>query len=48
MGIFEFVFITGKENTKMKSNIMKFAITVAAVVAGIYAYEKINSKKSNA
>ena len=30
----------------MKSNIMKFAVTVAAVVAGLYAYEKIKEKKS--
>lgn len=30
----------------MKSNIMKFAVTVAAVVAGIYAYNKIQEKKN--
>lgn len=32
----------------MKSNIMKFALTVAAVVAGLYAYNKIQEKKQNA
>ena len=31
----------------MKSNIMKFAVTVAAVVAGIYAYNKIQEKKQS-
>lgn len=32
----------------MKSNIMKFAVTVAAVVAGLYAYEKIKDSKKAA
>ena len=31
----------------MKNNIMKFAITVAAVVAGVWAYNKIQDKKNS-
>jgi len=29
----------------MKNNIIKFAVSVAAVVAGIYAYNKIQERK---
>ena len=32
----------------MKNNIMKFAVTVAAVVAGVWAYNKIQEKKISA
>ena len=32
----------------MKNNIMKFAVTVAAVVAGVWAYNKIQEKKAQA
>ena len=31
----------------MKSNLLKFAVSVAAVVAGLYAYQKIQEKRSN-
>jgi len=30
----------------MKNNILKFAVSVAAVVAGLYAYAKIQEKTS--
>ena len=30
----------------MKTNILKFAVSVAAVVAGIWAYNKIQEKKN--
>ncbi len=31
----------------MKSNILKFAVSVAAVVAGIWAYNKMQEKKNS-
>lgn len=31
----------------MKSNLLKFAVSVAAVVAGLYAYQKIQEKKNS-
>lgn len=32
----------------MKTNILKFAVSVAAVVAGLYAYAKIQEKTNKA